>query len=107
MDIILYILAVLWSIGCVGITLAVIYWLWRDREIGVAIAVLLIGLPLMSIMAILPWALIAKQNSPVLATLHKNEWTCSASHEETRLVMIGKILMPQKHEVCDTYTRSN
>ena len=107
MTVIFLTLAFLWSVGCIGMTLFVIVSVWRDDQRGVAAAILLIGLPLMAVMAYLPWGYLAHRESPVLATLHKTEWECSVSHKETKLVMIGKILSPQTRTVCDAYTRVN
>lgn len=48
--------------------------------------------------------------SPILATLKKSEWECTASHTEryTTTMLIGKITVPMQNTrtVCDRYERN-
>lgn len=37
--------------------------------------------------------------------LNKRDWVCSAAHDETNLVLVGKVLVPQTTTVCDQYSR--
>lgn len=102
-------LAVLWSVGCFSLPLWAVWSMWDEDEKGMAAATLLIGLPIGCLIAVLPWAFIAEQRSPDLATLKKNEWFCSSSHTvvTTTMVMSGKVMIPvtQSHQVCDQYQR--
>ena len=105
-----YLLCVLWSLGCFGLPLWAGFSMVRDPwDRGMGIAILLLGWPIGCFIAVLPWAFIAQERSPDLATLKKNEWACSASHTQitTTYVMVGKVMTPmvQSHQVCDQYNR--
>ena len=104
-----YILASMWLVGCVVAPLWAAIVTWQDDDNLICFLVLSIGLPLGCLLGILPWALIAENRSPDLATLKKNEWVCSASHVEssTTYVMSGKIMVPitSNDTVCDQYNR--
>lgn len=45
------------------------------------------------------YAFVSASKSPDLVTLKKDEWSCTHTHREMR--MVGKILVPV--DVCDTY----
>jgi len=38
-------------------------------------------------------------------TLVKENFTCTQSHQQTRMQMVGKITVPIKETVCDQWTR--
>lgn len=38
-------------------------------------------------------------------SLKKDEWACVQSHEETHMVLVGKIWLPRTEMVCDVYQR--
>lgn len=60
-----------------------------------------VALPLILLVAVLPFLVIASVNSPDLVTLKKDSWHCTAHHNET--IMVGKILSTV--QVCDQYGR--
>ena len=37
-------------------------------------------------------------------TLRTDAWRCSSAHQEERLILIGKVLVPRTEMVCDQYT---
>ena len=37
--------------------------------------------------------------------LNKRDWACTAAHEETTMVLVGKVLVPSTTTVCDQYSR--
>jgi len=79
--------------------------MWRGDERVNAVVTSMIFFPLLAIGAIIPlhyW----NTERPVIA-LYADEWKCSASHEERRTVMVGKVMVPQTYQVCDAYVRSN
>ena len=39
-------------------------------------------------------------------SLRKDEWSCTRSHNETRLMPSGKIIVPTVHTVCDQWSRA-
>lgn len=110
MTVVLYILAAMFSLGCAAATVWLLYTLWQEESPVAAVIAGLIGVPLAVFLVALPFFIIAKRNSPVLATLHKGEWTCTAMHHATTTtyVMSGKVLIPitTSHSVCDEYRRA-
>jgi len=38
-------------------------------------------------------------------SLKKAEWTCSASHTESRLIAAGKVIVPTTTTICDQWSR--
>lgn len=37
--------------------------------------------------------------------LNKRDWACTTAHEETNMVLVGKVLVPSTTTVCDQYSR--
>lgn len=103
------VLAAMWSLGCFFLPLKGVYHLWQDNETALCLALLLIGWPLCIVIGILPWMVYAENQSPDLATLKKNEWTCSQSHTvvTTTMIMAGKTMVPvvTSHQECDQYNK--
>lgn len=99
----------LWSLGCFCLPLYAVWYLWTDREEGLALATLLIGWPIGVILSIVPWAIFADSQSSDLATLKKNAWFCSEKHSEvyTTYVKSGNSTVPITNTriVCDQYNR--
>jgi hypothetical protein len=108
-DILVGVLTVLWSVGCVLLPLWGTVTLFREGDRGMAASLLLIGFPIGCLFATLPWAFISEQKSPDLATLKKNEWRCSTSHTvvSTTYVMSGKVMIPitSSHQECNQYDK--
>lgn len=103
---IIYGLSVLWSSACIIAPLWAAWLLWQDNEPGMSLACFGLGLPLMAFMAALPWAFIHDSQSPDLATLKKGQWACTGSHDETTMILVGKVIVPQHRTVCDAYSRT-
>jgi len=102
-------LAALFTFGCVVMPVYAAIWLWNDRERGPAIVCMTIVWPITIVIGALPWLAYADSQSPVLATLHKNEWLCAASHSVTTTTYVksSNVLVPMTttHQVCDQYAR--
>jgi len=103
---IIFALSALWSVSCIVGTLWATYHLWQDDERGMALACFGLGLPIMAFFAVMPWAFIIDAKSPDLATLKKRQWACTASHDETTMVLVGKVMVPQRRPICDAYSRT-
>ena len=100
--VVFYILATMWSAGCIIAPLWGAWSVWRnDGHLLVALVITTLVLPLGVAGAVAPWAFIVQEQSPDLATLKKNEWVCTASHQQT--VLIGRVVSQQT--VCDQYSR--
>ena len=103
--ILIQILSVMFSLGCVGGTLFFGYYLWTDREKMFSLLIIFIGLPVACLVAALPWALLDRAGRPDLATLKKLEWHCTDSHQEVTVVTTGRVVVPINQSVCDQYER--
>ena len=105
----IYALMALFTAGCVALPIWAAISLFLDEEIGMATGVGLIGWPLACLLGAGPWMYLADARSPVLATLHRNEWVCSESHvvPTTTYVQSGKVMVPvtSYSRVCDQYNR--
>jgi hypothetical protein len=104
----LYLLAAAWAVG----TLGGVFMFLRDmcetaigRVFGACI-----GVPIWAVLGLGPVALVQHESGPVLATLLKSEWRCTASHAETTtsFVKSGDVMVPitSTTNVCDAYGRS-
>lgn len=100
------ILMVMWSAGCVGLTVYLVWFLFDEGDNGMAVAALLLGLPFAVVIAALPWGVMADIRSPDLVTLKKGDWGCTTSHSETSMILAGKVLVPTTRRVCDGYGRT-
>ncbi len=105
METIVGIIMLVFCIGCAVLLIAMACSMWRSDEREHAVVITVLFLPILALLAVIPLQHFITER-PVL-TLYADEWKCSASHEETRTVMVGKIFMPQTYEVCDAYIRSN
>jgi hypothetical protein len=107
---IFYVLAAMWTLGCIGAVIAVTGLLWTDGSRIPAFLCLATGLPVAVVCGALPWVIAADEAGPDLATLTKDEWRCTAQHTRTSTsyIMSGKVLVPvtSTHEVCDQYGRT-
>lgn len=103
------ILAGMWSLGCIACVFCMAWAFLSDsydRNITAGALIILVGLPLGALLAILPWALAAQSRSPDLAVLKKGQWACTATHSETHMQLVGKVMVPQTRRVCDAYGRT-
>lgn len=105
-------LACFWTVGCVALPLWCAWYLYfEDRFVGMALAVLLLGWPVGCFMGTAPWMMRAENKSPILATLHKGQWACTAAHTSTSTTYVksGSAMVPvtTSRRVCDQYSRSN
>lgn len=96
-------LSAMWSIGSVAFPVWGMIQTARDYEWGMCAAMLFLGLPLGAVLAALPWMFIAEARSPDLVTLKKGYWACTASHQVTTMVLVGKVMVPQTRSECDAY----
>lgn len=105
----IYLLSALWSIGCIGLVVWCVVWLFDEEGPLIAFFIGCVALPIGVLLAVLPWAAIEDASSPDLVTLKKNAWFCSASHTvvTTTMVASGKVMVPvtTSHQVCDRYDR--
>jgi hypothetical protein len=69
-------------------------------------AFLVFGTLLLILIAIIMTPVIYIGTHEPAFTLQKSDWSCTASHTEYRPVLVGKVLVPQRIEVCDNYTRT-
>lgn len=106
--IIVYILAGLWSLGCLigllALCASMVFDYGGPNWFGLALS-LTFGIPVAFLLGIAPWALLAYQASPDLVTLKKVDWACSASVESTTYVQSGNVLVPVTSEDCVQYSR--
>lgn len=104
-----YILAAAFAVGLLGATVALTRMAAEDFGfIGGGICAALVG-PLAALLAAAPFALIAHESGPKLATLLQSDWQCTAAHQETTTsyVQTGKVMVPvtSTSNVCDSYGR--
>lgn len=71
---------------------------------GNTIFIVVIG-PILLLVAGMPAGVLMDEQSPVLATLHKADWSCAGGHNQTGMVMAGKVMVPTTTFVCDQYNR--
>lgn len=106
-----YGLSALWSIGCIGGIILLIWYMINQTEYGIAFALFFLGLPFAVLLAILPWAAIADFKSEDLAVLKKNAWACTATRTETTMMPVttGKttVMVPTTTTVCIQYSRTH
>lgn len=103
-----YILATMWTLGCVVLPLYCVYHLWNDYEKIMAWAVLLVGFPLSCVLGVLPWAAFEDSRDPHIS-LNKTEWFCTQDHivPVTTYVKSGSVMVPitSHHRVCTQYNK--
>jgi hypothetical protein len=93
------ILATMFAVGVIGFALWAIAFIFMEADnLLITIAAFLTGLPIACLLAFIPFAMIADAESPILVSLRKGEWECTASHR----VFVGKTLVTK----CDQYNRS-
>jgi hypothetical protein len=101
----LYVLSAMWALGLLA---GLLFMIFECETVLGRIFMTLVGLPVLVLLAGLPFAFIVHETGPVLVTLLKSEWHCSASHQETTTtyIQVGKVMVPSTttHDVCDQYS---
>ncbi len=100
MTTILYIFATMWAVGILALAGYFLFPL-EDRLVK-AVAVCFV-VPIASFMIFVPFSVIHRKDSPILATLRKGEWSCTDSRVATSMVMVGKVMFPRTTRVCVEY----
>lgn len=103
--IVIQILMALWTLGVVLGYVLSLRALWQEGEKRVTAVTLLLGLPVAFFMAAAPWMIMENEKSPIVESLRKSEWQCTAHSTITTYVMVGKVMTPMTTEVCDRYDR--
>lgn len=104
MTILMYAGATVFTLGMVAMTIAGIRMLLDDGPLAATI-VALIGIPLVATLCVMLFMAIGSSNSPILASLKRGEWACTAGHSVTTMVLVGKVMVPSQRFVCDQYGR--
>lgn len=97
-------LALIWTLGVGYFTYRTGVYLWSHGDV-VDYGFAFLMSPVVFILATLPWAFIAHEESPDLETLKKDEWVCTRTKTETYMALVGKVMVPQTRKVCTRYER--
>ena len=75
---------------------------WFEKFLG-GLLIFLMGVCLLGLIAIpILWYLDSKEPN---FSLKKADWACTSAHQETNMVMVGKVMVPQTDTICDQWTR--
>lgn len=105
MNILIAILLFSFCWGCALGTVGLYFLMWREVNLIFKVILALVFLPMVAILVLAPFLILAKENSLDLALLKKQDWECALSHDESKMVMVGKVLIPRTVTVCDQYSR--
>lgn len=101
MHILVYIGAAIWSVSVVA---GIIWALWttaRNDTRSNLITIFCVMVPMGGLAAYVPWHLALSYGSPILETLHADEWECTEAKEKR----ITRRLHSSKRMVCYNYKR--
>ena len=101
MHILAYLGATIWAAGIIAGIIWAIWTTARNDTLRSLIIVFVVMVPMGGLLAWLPWHLALSYGSPVLETLHADEWKCT----EAKTKRIAWRLRSSNHTVCYNYMR--